>query len=344
MFALYRKVHCQSKSSQVMYVNHIRILIAADAMLQRCAAALVLHLDVASNCKIHIAQRPQSNSSLISQIVAAMDLRSYSLPIHPSYSPYLRVRSGGVEVDPMIPCQRQRRCSTSNLSLSDDPRWEGMRHRGAFSKAQIRSSGSDSRDRDSIKHREPKKHLVTPENGIPRIDLALRNLSQEVNASLVMFKALVRDFESQVEPLQYWAEDYTLDTIWKNKIKDKFRHKRERERFEGAAVRISGSRASVKDSIAKAKALKTAWDDRYEIEGQIRAARKALLYCDGIIDLDERAASERLACKQLVVELEDTKYLLGRKNHAWICRFAAYLTHLSKSQDVACPMESRSWC
>ncbi|GAB1310291.1 hypothetical protein MFIFM68171_00501 [Madurella fahalii] len=247
-----------------------------------------------------------------------MDLRGYGLLIHPSYSPSPGVRLSRVEVDPRIPYQRQRRYSLSSLSLPDDSHWGGMHYRSAFSKAQVRRSRSRSRDRNGRRHRELKRHSITPRNENPGIDLALRNLSQEVNTSLAMFKALVQGFERQIEPLQDWAEDYTLDTIWKNKIRDQFRHKRERERFEGVVMRISGGRESVKDCITKAKALEATWDDRYKIEGQIRTARKALLYCDGIIDLAERAASERMACKQLVIELQDTKCLLGRKKHPWI--------------------------
>ncbi|KXX80438.1 hypothetical protein MMYC01_202899 [Madurella mycetomatis] len=115
------------------------------------------------------------------------------------------------------------------------------------------------------------------------------------------------------------AETETASST-KNKIKDKFRHRRESERFEGAVARISGSRAPVKNYIAKAKALKTEWYGRCEIEGQIRTVKKALLYCDGIVDLAERTTSERLACKQLVVELEDTKcfFWAARTIHGFV--------------------------
>ena len=73
---------------------------------------------------------------------------------------------------------------------------------------------------------------------------------------------------------------------------------------------ILGYRVSVKDAIGKAKTVEAAWDDRYKMERQIRTGKKAILYCDGIIHLAERALSERLACKQLVLELEEARSLL----------------------------------
>ncbi|KAK3329447.1 hypothetical protein B0H66DRAFT_526835 [Apodospora peruviana] len=46
---------------------------------------------------------------------------------------------------------------------------------------------------------------------------------------------------------------------------------------------------------------------RYKIEQQIRAAKKALVYCDAMVDLAERATAERAAGEQLVDELREVK-------------------------------------
>ena len=165
--------------------------------------------------------------------------------------------------------------------------------------------------------------MPTSRNQNPGIDVALRSLTHEVNASIKVFQAFVQCFEVDVESLRDWAEDDTLDTVWRNKVKDKCREKRDRERFDGAAGRIVDARAAIKSAVKNAKALKEACHDRYEIERQIRTAKKSLLYCDGIIDLAERAASERLACKQLVSELEEARCLLDRKKNPWICKSAS---------------------
>ncbi|KAK4242642.1 hypothetical protein C8A03DRAFT_29066 [Achaetomium macrosporum] len=243
-----------------------------------------------------------------------MDLRGYGLPIHTPYYPHLHGRSGETQPDLRNPDEYEPDHSVRNLSSSDGqledmPYWTGSpkkhAHRGS------------NRDSDN-KPREPKKSLFTPRNENPGIDVALRNLHHEVSTSLKMFQAFVQCFESQVEPLQDWAEDYTLDTVWRNKVKDQFREKRDRVKFEGVAARILDNRATVKNAVRNAKALKEACDDKYRMEREIRTAKKALLYCDGIIDLADRAASERLACKQLVTELEEVRCLLERKKHPWI--------------------------
>ncbi|KAK4154746.1 hypothetical protein C8A00DRAFT_42552 [Chaetomidium leptoderma] len=245
-----------------------------------------------------------------------MDPRGYSLPIHPGYAAYPRVHSFGP--NPKNYYENERVYSLCDLSLSDDQGPEDMPHWTRSSKKHS-SSGSRSRG-PSGQHREHKKPLATPpKNQNPGIDVALRNLDHEVRASLNMFRAIVQCFDVDIEPLRAWAEDYTLDTVWRNKVKDKVREKRDRERLEGVAGRIIDCRAAAKGAVKNAKALKETWGgDRYKIERQIRTAKKAILYCDGVIDLAERAASERLACKQLVLELEETKCLLDQNKHPWI--------------------------
>ncbi|KAK3310212.1 uncharacterized protein B0T15DRAFT_517756 [Chaetomium strumarium] len=245
-----------------------------------------------------------------------MDLRGYSLPIHTPYYPHLRGRSGETKPDLRDPYMYEPDHSVGNLSLSEDqpedmPYWTGSPKRHAH-RGSPRGSDHNPRER--------KKPLGMPRKENPGIDVALRNLHHEVSTSLKMFQAFVQCFESQVKPLQDWAEDYTLDTVWRNKVKDQFRGKRDRGKFEGAAARFLDNRTTIKNAVRNAKSLNEACDDKYKIEREIRTAKKALLYCDGIIDLAERSPSERLACKQLVTELEEVKCLLERRKHPWICK------------------------
>jgi hypothetical protein len=215
--------------------------------------------------------------------------------------------------------------SLCDLSLTDDQTPEDMPH----------WTGSPRKSRRTEpKLHDLKKPLVTlSRNQNPGIDAALRNLNHEVSASLKMLREFVQSFEAEIEPLQAWADDYTLDTAWRNKVKDKCRQKRDKAWFEGITGRIADSRATVKAAVKNAKILKDLWDDRYKIEDQIRTAKKALLYADSIIDLAERATHERLACKQLVFELEETRCLLDRKKHPWIC----------KSTLIRAAVPERSW-
>jgi hypothetical protein len=236
-----------------------------------------------------------------------MDFRGYRVPIHSGYSAYQRVHPDSTEH-----YGGEHIYSLCDLSLSDDQTPEDMPH---WTGSPKRSCRSDSRTHD------PKKPLGTlSRNQNPGIDVALRNLNHEVGGSLKMLQAFVQTFEAETEPLQDWATEYTLDTIWRNKVKDKCRQKRDKERFEGMTARIADSRATVKAAVKNAKIVKDLWDDRYKIEEQIRAAKKALLYADSIIGLAERATNERVACKQLLFELEETRCLLDRKKHPWICK------------------------
>ncbi|KAK4039834.1 hypothetical protein C8A01DRAFT_16219 [Parachaetomium inaequale] len=255
-----------------------------------------------------------------------MDFRGYSLPVYSGYSAYPRVRSPGIGIEPDRRGyhDNEREFSLCDLSLSDDdqrtaedmPHWtRPLRRQGP--------RGGSSRGVENKHHNLKKTPLATARDLSPGIDVALRNLNHEVGASLKMLQALVHCFEVDVEPLRGWAEEYTLDTVWRNKVKEKFREKRDRGRFEGVAARISGNRTTVKGAIKNAKALKEAWEDRHTIERQIRTAKKAIVFCDGIIELAERTATERLACKQLIVELEEARCLLDRKKHPWICKSTA---------------------
>jgi hypothetical protein len=249
-----------------------------------------------------------------------MDPRGYGLPLHSGYSAYPRVRSLDREPDARTCYKFKREYSVCDLSLSDDQTSEDMHWtRSPKSSKKQGSKGSSGRCSE-IKHPGSKKPSPASRNQNPGIDVALRNLTHEVNASIKTFQAFVQCFEADVESLRDWAEDDTLDTVWRNKVKDKCREKCDREKFEGAAGRIVDARAAIKGAVKNAKALKESWHDRYEIERQMRTAKKTLLYCDGIIDLAERAASERLACKQLLAELEEARSLLDPRKHPWICK------------------------
>ena len=264
--------------------------------------------------------RASTPASIPSQ--AEMDPRGYGLPLHSGYPVYPRVHCLDREPDPRTRYEFEREYSICDLSLSDDQTSEDMPHwtRSLKSPKKQHSKGSSGRSPEA-KHQELKRPLAASGNQNPGIDVALRSLAHEVNTSIKTFQAFVQCFEADVESLRGWAEDDTLDTVWRNKVKDKCREERDRERFEGAAGRIVDARAAIKGAVKIAKALKESWHDSYDIERQMLTAKKTLLYCDGIIDFAERAASERLACKQLVSELEEVRCLLDRKKHPWICKF-----------------------
>ncbi len=244
-----------------------------------------------------------------------MDHRGYSSPLHSDYFEYPREHNG--EFNPRTAYPSERAYSICNLSLSDDDQdQDEMRHWPASPKKPD-PMGSGKRNPGRKQHHELRETLDVPRSQYPGIDVALRNLNDELRTSLKVFRELVQRFEAEIEPLRAWAEDYTLDTVWRNKVL--VRQRRDRERFEGVVMRISSARATVKGAMKNTKALKDTWEDKYRMEQQIRTAKKAILYSDGIIGLAERAATERLACKQLVPELEEAMCLLDQKRHPWIC-------------------------
>lgn len=180
------------------------------------------------------------------------------------------------------------------------------------------SSSGDVPPNSSARHRSG-EHLE-PRNQNPGIDIALRDLRHEASKSVNVYEDLVCGFEEQTEALKDWAEESTLDMAWKNKV-DKLRSENEASQFAGVIERIASRQESVKSAMERAKQFISSWDERHEIELQIRTAKKAVLYCDGMVDLAKRAAEDRRACGYLVQELKDVKNLLTRKRHPWICKF-----------------------
>ncbi|AEO53375.1 hypothetical protein MYCTH_2313350 [Thermothelomyces thermophilus ATCC 42464] len=242
-----------------------------------------------------------------------MNARGYGLPTYPGCSTYLPAGSRNYH-------DQARKLSLCDLSLSDDNHSEHMPCWVKDRKSNLRVSGIHD---PANKQRDLK---APPAPQCLGIDAILRNLHHEISSSLKMLQALVQCFEADVEALRPWAEESTLDTVWRNKVKKVFRGKRDKARFEGVAGRISASRAAIKGAVRTVKTVKAAWEDRHTVEGQIRTAKKAIVFCDGIVDLAERAASERAACKQLVTELEETICLLDRRKHPWICKSALLST------------------
>ncbi|KAK0657551.1 hypothetical protein B0T16DRAFT_488674 [Cercophora newfieldiana] len=171
-----------------------------------------------------------------------------------------------------------------------------------------RLSRAEPRSRD---HTEPR-------NQNPGIDIALRDLYQEVGGSFDVYQDLVQAFEEQTLALKTWAEESTLDMAWKNKVKDKLRSEREASKLFGVAERIGSRQEAVKAAINRAQRMVSTWERKHKIEHQIRTANKAIVCCDGVMDLAKRATKERHACWYLVQELKDMEYLLSWKRHAWI--------------------------
>ncbi|KAK1755005.1 hypothetical protein QBC47DRAFT_413917 [Echria macrotheca] len=165
----------------------------------------------------------------------------------------------------------------------------------------------DKRSR-RLSHRKPN----------PGIDVALRNLNDEVSSTRRLYKAVVDEFELQISELVDWADGDTLEEVWKNKFKHKSRDRREGEKLGGVCDRLCNCRASIQDAIAKAQNVKALWKDKHELEAQIRTAKKAVVYCDGLIDLATKSAIERKASRQLIQELAETNDLLQRKKYPWI--------------------------
>lgn len=251
-----------------------------------------------------------------------MDFYNYGPPNYYSHGAYTRAFSTGTEPDQKNDPNNDQHIFLRDPDLSDDgqptdnmPCW--TRTARDYTTRPARHRGPDS------KHHETKKAADAPGYQTLGIDAVLRNLHHEITASLNMFHTFVQCFEADVEPLKGWAEEHTLDTIWRNKIKNQFLgNTRERARFHGVATRILAIRLALKGASKDTKALLRVWENKYVAERQLRTAKKAVVFCDGLIDLAERMASERQACKQLLIELEDTKCLLDRRKHPWICRLA----------------------
>ncbi|KAH6853617.1 hypothetical protein B0I37DRAFT_11253 [Chaetomium sp. MPI-CAGE-AT-0009] len=244
-----------------------------------------------------------------------MDFGDYGPPNYLGHAAYQRVRSPRAQSY----YDNEQELSLDGLGWSDDQCTEDMFF---WAKSSRKQGLRDGNHRGlKTKYQKPNRPPVVPRARTPAIDVALRNLDHELNASLKVVWALVQCFEVDIEPLRGWAEDLTLDMVWRNKVKEKFfREKRDRRRFEGMAARISDSKTVVKNAVKDARALKEAWEDKHTLERQILTANKAIVFCDGIVGLAGRAATERLACKQLVVELEEARSLLDRKRHPWICK------------------------
>lgn len=176
------------------------------------------------------------------------------------------------------------------------------------------SSGSDG-----TKSRGRKAKHTGQRNPNPGIDVALRNLRDEVVGAGKLYQNFVGEFDTQVSAIADWADNYTIDTVWRNKVKAKVRNQEEGERLGGVLERLSSRRKSIVDALANAESVTPAWKDKHKLELQIRTAKKALVYSDGLIELARKALEERVSSRQLIQELNEASSLLEQKRHPWIC-------------------------
>lgn len=149
------------------------------------------------------------------------------------------------------------------------------------------------------------------------VELALRGLYDALCSALAFFRSYEEAFGGRVGQLASWVPDATLDELWRNMVQDRFRDKAQAEKFADAGERIAERLRPVR-RVAAARAPRVAvvgTRERYALERRIRAARKAVVHGEGIIDLVRRAEGERVGCEFLVEELRDAVGLLDPTTH-----------------------------
>jgi len=179
-----------------------------------------------------------------------------------------------------------------------------------------RSTGSCS---DGTKSRGRKTKRTGQRNPNPGIDVALRNLHEEVAGASQLYQDFVGEFDRQISAIADWADNFTIDTVWRNKVKTKVRNHEEGDKLGGVVERLSSRRKSIADALANAESVTPAWKDKHKLELQIRTAKKALVYSDVLLELAQKALDERVSSRQLIQELDETSSLLKQKRHPWIC-------------------------
>ncbi|KAK5663512.1 hypothetical protein OQA88_3942 [Cercophora sp. LCS_1] len=178
--------------------------------------------------------------------------------------------------------------------------------------------------------RGPSKHR-SPGGGI---DIALLALSEEVKSWAKFYRDFYQEFEHQVSGLKDWAQDSTLDTLWKDRVSAKLRGKAESERLRSMADRVLNCRETVKEAIEnKGGGRRSTQEAKYKIEHQVHTAKKALVYCEVLGELIDRAPEERAVCKHLVTELEEARSLLNRKRHPWIYGRSGHEKQISETDN-----------
>lgn len=146
------------------------------------------------------------------------------------------------------------------------------------------------------------------------VELALHGLHKALCSALVLFQSYSVSFDGRVQQLAGWADDSSLDLLWRNMVADMFRKKGEMEKFNDAGEKISASLEAVRQAAKGEHATKT-YKQHHSLERRLRAAHKAVAHCEAIVKLAERVENERMAGKFVIEEIMDAVAMLDPKTH-----------------------------
>ncbi|KAL1842546.1 hypothetical protein VTJ49DRAFT_5022 [Mycothermus thermophilus] len=233
------------------------------------------------------------------------DTHSYSLPLRPDISSDWRACPSSINSNPSN--SNEQYYSARGPSSPDAEDMHGCWIRYPNSSARQRKKNQKSSAGSDKTHQESKKQPIGPRNQNPGIDVALRAFYHEIDPLVNLLQKTLNSFRDDTEKLRKWAEQDTLNTVWRNKIDYTCRNKTHKQLLEGAPGRFAAVKAYIKQALKQAKLLKETWDDRHDMERQVWVAKRMLQWCGQIIDLAQRVANEFPVCKELIWELQDVR-------------------------------------
>lgn len=142
------------------------------------------------------------------------------------------------------------------------------------------------------------------------LESALREMHHTMTHALAVWKPYLSAYGDHTANVDSFAEPATRDALWRDMLDAKLRDANERRRYDGAADRLREGLRQVRAELRETHDTGAGGESERRRERCVRVARKAVVACEGIVALAGRAAGDRMACKDLVEEMEETARML----------------------------------
>lgn len=152
-------------------------------------------------------------------------------------------------------------------------------------------------------------HIHTKRPSGISLDFALQQLHHQLTEAHKLYNGYVEQHNADISNAKSYADQSSLNRLWCDLVESKFKDPKQRHKFDSMAGKIAQGIQHAMEAVACGFRAETE-EVQYNFERRARLVRKLGLSCDEIIRLAKKSARHRLACKDMVEEIELAKAML----------------------------------
>lgn len=143
-------------------------------------------------------------------------------------------------------------------------------------------------------------------------DFALQQLHHQLAEAEKIFKDCLEQHDQDTGGAKKYADESTLNWLWRDLLNDKFKDKNVKQHFDGLASEIRRTMGVVRDAQPVCRRKIAAGKEADGSERDARAVRKLQLACNEVTELIPKSTRQAGTCRELLSEIAEAIYCLMR--------------------------------